>query len=102
MYKKDRGPGRGRGFFNKPPVNTGDEIEVEIEGVGSKGDGIARKEGFVLFVPDTKKGDKVKVKVTRVLRSVGFAEKVNGETEEKKESIDEVEQTEPIEDTEDF
>ena len=56
------------------PVKVGDEISVKIEAVGEKGDGIAKKDGFVLFVPNTKEGDNVKVRVTRVLRKVGFAE----------------------------
>ena len=56
------------------PVKVGDEVDVKIEGVGSKGDGIAKYNGFVLFVPNTKEGDEVKVRVTRVLRRVGFAE----------------------------
>ena len=58
------------------PVNVGDEIEVTIESVGEKGDGVAKVNGFVLFVPGTRKGDQVKVKVTKVLRNVGFAEVV--------------------------
>jgi predicted RNA-binding protein with TRAM domain len=58
------------------PVDVGDEVDVTIEAVGEKGDGIARKDGFVLFVPNTKEGDNVKVKVTKVLKRVGFAEVV--------------------------
>lgn len=58
------------------PVKVGDELEVTIEAVGEKGDGIAKKEGFVLFIPDTKQGDNVRIKVTRVLRRVGFGEVV--------------------------
>ena len=57
-----------------PPVEVGEELDVEIEAVGEKGDGLAKKDGFVLFVPTTKQGDKVKVRVTRVLQRVGFAE----------------------------
>ncbi len=57
-----------------PPVQVGDEIEVEIESVGEKGDGLAKKDGFVLFVPDAKQGDRVRVRITRVLQRVGFAE----------------------------
>ena len=69
---------QNRGFRPKfAPVNVGDEIEVKIEAVGEKGDGIARKEGFVLFVPNTKEGDEVKIRVSRVLRNVGFAEVVS-------------------------
>ncbi len=39
-----------------------------------RGDGIARVRGFVIFVPNTKPGDKVKVKITRVGRSYAIAE----------------------------
>ncbi|MBU1199436.1 MAG: TRAM domain-containing protein [Nanoarchaeota archaeon] len=56
------------------PVREGDELDVRIEAVGEKGDGIAKTQGFVLFIPNTKEGDEVRVKVTRVLRSAGFAE----------------------------
>lgn len=59
-----RGFGNDRGF-NKP-VNVGDEIDVTIEATASKGDGIAKKEGFVIFVPGTKEGDKVKVRIREV------------------------------------
>jgi len=58
------------------PVKVGDEMDVKIEAVGEKGDGLAKKDGFVLFVPNTKENQEVRVKVTRVLRSVGFAEVV--------------------------
>ena len=90
------------------PVKVGDEIDVKIEAVGEKGDGIAKKDGFVLFIPNTKEGDEVKVKVTRVLRRVGFAEVV-GEGSPSEEAPAEETQTEeaapeeaPAEDTENF
>lgn len=70
---------RGRSFS---PVKVGDELDVKIEAVGEKGDGLAKIGGFVLFVPNTKEGDSVKIRVTRVLRSVGFAE-VIGKAEAK-------------------
>jgi predicted RNA-binding protein with TRAM domain len=59
-----------------PPVQVGEELDVKIEAVGEKGDGIAKKDGFVLFIPGVKEGDEVRVKVTKVLRKVGFAEVV--------------------------
>jgi predicted RNA-binding protein with TRAM domain len=59
-----------------PPVREGEELDVTIEAVGEKGDGIARRKGFVLFVPNTKTGDEVRIRVTRVLAKVGFAEKI--------------------------
>lgn len=60
----------------KAPISEGQEYEVEIESVGGKGDGIGKIKGFVIFVAGTKKGEFVKVKVTKVLQNVGFAEVV--------------------------
>ncbi len=56
------------------PVKVGDEVNVKIEAVGEKGDGVAKIKGFVIFVPNTREGDEVKVRITRVLRKVGFGE----------------------------
>jgi predicted RNA-binding protein with TRAM domain len=58
------------------PVKVGEELDVTIEAVGEKGDGIAKKNGFVLFVPGVKEGQQVRIRVTKVLRKVGFAEVV--------------------------
>ncbi len=100
------------------PVKVGDEIDVKIEAVGEKGDGVAKKDGFVLFVPNTNEGDEVKVKVTKVLRRVGFAEVVGkseggveapaeegDEPQEEapaEEAAEEPKEEEKVEDTEDF
>jgi predicted RNA-binding protein with TRAM domain len=56
------------------PVKVGELYDVSINAVGGKGDGIAKVKGFVLFVANAKKGDYVRVKVTKVLPKVGFAE----------------------------
>lgn len=65
---------------DSPPVKEGDQFDVTIESVGEKGDGVAKKDGFVLFIPGTSSGERIKVKVTKVLKSVGFAEKVGEAT----------------------
>lgn len=96
------------------PVKVGDELEVSIEAVGEKGDGIAKKDGFVLFIPGVKQGDKVRIRITKVLRKVGFAEVVGqssggeapaepGEapSEEPAETAEEPEEA-PSEDSESF
>lgn len=73
------GGGSGGGGFEQrtfAPVKVGEELDVKIEAVGEKGDGIAKKNGFVLFIPGVKEGDEVKIRVTKVLRKVGFAEVV--------------------------
>jgi predicted RNA-binding protein with TRAM domain len=77
MYgNRSFGGGQRRGGF--APVKVGQELDVKIESVGGKGDGIAKEKGFVLFVPGTKQGDEVKIRVTKVLKNVGFAEVVTG------------------------
>ncbi|MFC7155912.1 SAM-dependent methyltransferase [Halomarina halobia] len=59
------------------PVRAGDELDVEIEDVGSEGDGIAKVEGFTLFVPDAQAGDSVRVRVEDVKPRFAFAERVD-------------------------
>lgn len=59
--------------FDKP-VAEGDVVEVEVEDLGSKGDGIARVEGFVVFVPGAEVGESYDVEVTSVGRKFAFAE----------------------------
>ena len=59
---------------SRPPVSEGEEYDVTIDAVGEKGDGIARVSGFVLFVPNTNAGERKRVKITKVLAKVGFAE----------------------------
>ena len=58
------------------PVREGEEIEVMIEDVGSEGDGIAKVDGFTLFVPDTEAGETVRVRVDEVKPRFGFAERI--------------------------
>lgn len=60
--------------FGKPPVKVGDVRDVKIEALGSEGDGIAKIEGFVVFVPGAKLNETVKVRITKVLKKYGFAE----------------------------
>ncbi len=69
LFRTDEGP-------KTAPIQEGEEYEVKIEDVGKEGDGITRVEGFVVFVPDTKVGDEVKVRITSVRRRFAFAEKV--------------------------
>ena len=50
------------GSFNKP-VEVGKEYNVSITDTSRRGDGIAKVDGFVIFVPGTKLGQNVRVKV---------------------------------------
>lgn len=63
--------------LEQPPVEEGETRTVEIEGLGDQGDGITRVErGFVVIVPDTEKGEKVRISITDVRETVAFAEVV--------------------------
>ncbi|MDE1850205.1 MAG: TRAM domain-containing protein [Candidatus Micrarchaeota archaeon] len=53
-------------YFLPKPVKVGDVVDVTIEAVASKGDGIAKKDGFVIFVAGAKQGETVQVKITDV------------------------------------
>ena len=58
------------------PVEVGKEYEVKIEDIAREGDGIARVEGFVIFVPETKVGDQVKIQIDKVMRRFAIAHKI--------------------------
>jgi 23S rRNA (uridine2552-2'-O)-methyltransferase len=62
------------------PVRPGDELVVEVEDVGSEGDGIAKVDGFTLFVDGATEGEQLRVRVTDVKPRFGFAERLDGST----------------------
>jgi predicted RNA-binding protein with TRAM domain len=74
------GEGRGRSYgggrsgyrsFNRgphtpKPVEVGKQYEVEITEISRQGDGVAKVQGFVVFVKNGKVKQNVKVQVERV------------------------------------
>ncbi len=74
-----------RGRESLKPVKIGEEYEVDIKEMSQRGDGIARIEGLVVFVPKTKTDDHVRIRITRISRKFAEAEivepKKNAETE---------------------
>ena len=64
--------------FEGPPVEEGEQREVEIENLGDQGDGIAKVErGYVVIVPETSVGDRVTVEMRQVRENVAFADVVD-------------------------
>jgi predicted RNA-binding protein with TRAM domain len=72
------GHGRGRSYgggarrgFNRgspspKPVEVGKEYDVDITEISRQGDGIARVQGFVVFVQNGKVGSNIKIKVAQI------------------------------------
>ncbi len=74
------GGGYGGGGFRQAPVKVGEEYDVQITDVAAKGDGIARIEGFIIFVPGTTRGDSCRIRVKEVAKRFAVAEKVGEAT----------------------
>ena len=78
--------GFGRGSFNKP-VEVGKEYDVSISDTSKRGEGIARVDGFVVFVPGTRQGQNVRIKVLQVTERFASGQVVQGpETDKAPES----------------
>ena len=58
--------------MNKIPVTKNQKYIVEIIDNGYEGEGIAKIEGFTIFVPNTIKGEKVEILIVKVLVSHAF------------------------------
>ena len=64
--------------YDGPPVEEGEQRDVEIENIGDQGDGIAKVEhGYVVIVPETSVGDRVTVEMQQVRENVAFADIVD-------------------------
>lgn len=62
----------------QPPVEPGEMRYVEVEDLGKQGDGIARVErGYVIIVPGTEVGERVKIEVTEVKSNFAVGEVVD-------------------------
>ena len=51
------------------PVKLGDEVLVEIHGIGSSGEGVGRVDDFTVFVPFALPGETVKVSINMVKKT---------------------------------
>jgi len=74
--EEEKGQTESKKSFELPkPVAVGDTIEVKVISVGGQGDGIAKKDDFVIFVKGAQKGETCKVKITEVKRTYAVGEK---------------------------
>ena len=70
-YGRSNYPNRS---FKSKPVETGKEYQVQITETSRRGDGIARIQGFVIFVKGGQAGQNVKVKIISVGERFAIAE----------------------------
>ncbi|MFL0249037.1 23S rRNA (uracil(1939)-C(5))-methyltransferase RlmD [Clostridium neuense] len=54
------------------PVEKNKDYEIYIDGFGSMGEGIGKIDNFTVFVKGAVKGEKVKVKITKVSKNFAF------------------------------
>ena len=91
-YERSERRGFGRRFPPKP-VEMGKEYDAKIEETSRRGEGIARIKGLVTFVPNTKPGDHVRIRITRISRRFAEAEVVGkAGAEEAEEEAEETEE----------
>ena len=68
-YGRSYGGGGSRDFnrdFAPKPVEVGKEYDVDVTEISRQGDGIARVQGFVVFVKNGKVGQNVKIHINQV------------------------------------
>lgn len=64
--REGSGGGFRRSYSGPKPVEVGKEYEVQISEISNRGDGIARVQGFIIFVKDGKVSENVKIRVVSV------------------------------------
>lgn len=62
--------------YKKKPIEEGEIYEVKIVDSGREGDGVAKIDNFVVFVPKTEPNEKVKIEIVEVKDNFAKAKKV--------------------------
>lgn len=65
-------------YFKEKPVKVGEEIDVTVSEVSRRGDGVARIQGFVIFIPTAKQGTQAKIRIKEIRPNFATAELVEG------------------------
>jgi len=52
-------------------------MEVEIQSVSKRGDGVVKMGRYIMYVANAKPGQKVKVKISRISGSIVFTDRVS-------------------------
>lgn len=62
---------------NNLKIQLNDVLPLEIESLGSKGDGIAKYKGFVVIVKNARKGHSYNVEITKILPTYAFGDVID-------------------------
>jgi len=57
-------------------ITEGATLDVEVQSVSRRGDGVVRMGKYILYIPGGKPGQKVKIRITRVSGSIVFTERL--------------------------
>jgi predicted RNA-binding protein with TRAM domain len=91
-----RGRFGGSRFGGPKPVESGKEYDVQVTEISRKGDGVARVQGFIIFVKGGRVGQRTKVRVTHVGDRFATAETIDGEEQQQAEQQSSAEQSQDI------
>ena len=96
-----RGRFGGSRFGGPKPVESGKEYDVQVTEISRKGDGVARVQGFIVFVKGGRVGQKTRVRVTHVGDRFATAETIDG-GEQQQQQQQQVEQHQSTEQSKDM
>jgi predicted RNA-binding protein with TRAM domain len=91
-FRGGYGGGRDRSFPPKP-VEVGKIYDLEVTDTSRRGEGVAKVEGLVVFIPGAKPGQKLKVKITRVSQRFAIGEPAGAGGAEEAEEAEKAEET---------
>ena len=91
----------GNRFGGPKPVESGKEYDVQVTEISRKGDGVARIQGFIVFVKGGRVGQKTRVRVTHVGDRFATAETIDGGEQQQAEQ-QQVEQQQSTEQSKDI
>ncbi|MGD8565383.1 MAG: TRAM domain-containing protein [Candidatus Bathyarchaeota archaeon] len=73
-------------FLHRVPVRRNQKLDVVIGDVGSRGDGIAIVHGYQIYVPGSKMGERLRIRIVSVGGKFATAEKIVTPIDTDKES----------------
>jgi predicted RNA-binding protein with TRAM domain len=69
---------RSPAYLKEKPVKVGEEIDVTVSEISRRGDGVARIQGFVIFIPTAKQGMQAKIRIKEIRPNFATAELIEG------------------------